>query len=282
MKGLLSLLLVLGFGIVVFGRGWIVGNWDYLRLRDGGMADSDDRALAHTAIRKGNAEQAAVSWGASGGTAQDLLIFGRNAAHNHPSDAPNEHNALNWYRAALLLNDNDPEVWQAIGLECRMQAKDDTLCTQFLAYNADNHLVDPTFVYRWQAWPRHQADGVTYTIEQCDDIPCLHTTSDGTLPPYRATTFQCMHLPAGHDVVFSAEIRVKSADSWRPLYVQGLLGGTHQGAWANASVQTDAWQQLEHNFIAPAYDDGVACFHPARLAGAGEVWVRDLSVEVDR
>jgi hypothetical protein len=39
-----------------------------------------------------------------------------------------------------------------------------------------------------------------------------------------------------------------------------------------------SWSFLSHTFVAPAFDDGDACFHPVRLQNEGTAWFRSVSL----
>lgn len=279
--------------VLVAGGVWLYGerNYAYLQLNRG-LAARDSTLVAESkaiflqnsqAVRhqyglaniyfvEGREREAAEAWLAAGETATSLRIKGEQLSYSDVASA------LRWYRIAEQIAPEDADLWLAVGRLCQPEPWLDPICERFLTYNEQNMLLNGNFAFDQAGWQFNLANQVIYEIEECEYGRCTSWEVKAGVPPLGATMQQCLYLEAKKWYRFSAFLRVEVAadGGWRPVYVQGRVDGEQVGMWPHTQLGARGWQEWEHILQAPAFEDGLACFHPVRLEGSGRVWVANV------
>jgi len=212
-------------------------------------------------------------WLRAGLTAEDFIAWGEESRK-----AKQYEEALAWYKRAIRTEPNNQVVWLKVGEFCQLSSKTTETCWQFLANNDQNWIVDPTFAFGSSAWRFGRREGVEYEIvDDCPDLvgsKCARIAIPDVPPQHGASWSQCVRLQPGMKYRFGAWIRVQvnPGGKWRPIYYQGNVDGQPQGHWPGNQTGPMDWKQWEQTFVAPAFDDDLACFHPLRLESRGQAW----------
>ena len=191
---------------------------------------------------------------------------------------------LVWYGWAIQLDPKNDMAWIKIGRHCQrldLSVRPE-ICDLFWSHNSSNFIVDPGFVYPelFQVWDLYDfTDETDYGVENCPDVPdtlCASITVISPVPTDGAGLYQCVNILPGKTYEYNVWIKTElpANGHWRPLYYQGLVGNMTVGKWYTNQFFTgsQAWTYYELNFVAPAFDGGLACFHPIRLHSEGKVW----------
>ena len=56
------------------------------------------------------------------------------------------------------------------------------------------------------------------------------------------------------------------------------MEGEARGNWMGDEQGPSDWRYWERTFVAPIFDDEMACFNPIRLQNAGQAWFYDGEV----
>lgn len=285
------------FLIVIFAvvGVWLYGerNYAYLQLNHG-LAAADQTLIAKSKaiflrnpqsarqqyglatiyFAEGREREAAEAWLAAGETVSSVLIKGEQLAHSDIATA------LRWYRLAEQIAPEDAELWLAVGRLCQPKPWLDPICKRFLSQNGQNMLVNGDFTFDRTGWQTNLANQVVYEIGECKYGRCASWEVGEAVPALGATMHQCLYLEANKWYRFSAFIKVEVAAEvgWRPVYVQGSVAGDQVGMWPHTQLGARDWQEWEHVLQAPAFEGGLACFHPIRLEGSGRVWVAHVQL----
>lgn len=222
---------------------------------------------------------------AAGITSETLAQVG-----NVEAEAGRFDSAVLWYQRALLLKKDNSIAIKGLGNICekRLEQTNLDVCAVFLANHANNWFMDdqlsfPLFNY-WQ--PYERTEQTIYDITDCPGIPgkkcATFSMKAGVIDG--VGLFQCIPVEPGKQYRFSAWLKVSTnaEGTWRPLYVQGSIGGNPVGSWYSNTYQTGTkdWFFLQYTFAAPNYDQHTACLHPIRLQSEGQAWFYNPSLEL--
>ncbi|MCA9971850.1 MAG: hypothetical protein KC425_16615, partial [Anaerolineales bacterium] len=221
------------------------------------------------------------AWAGSGYTADDLLRFSLLAGEQGDTAR-----MVSWLTVAEAAAPEAAETWRLVGLVCQREPAVDPICGRFLQRNAQNWLVNAAFdggTWGWQ--PR---TGGVYAVVACPagrERVCVRgsggastgSATAGEPGSGGAGVRQCVRVAAGARYRVAAWVRVEAgADvAWRPVYVQGVENGRARGIWPGDQRGPAEWALWEQTFVAPEFDDGLACFYPVLLQGEGQFWFYD-------
>lgn len=215
---------------------------------------------------QGQTDLAAGMWAPAGYTFADLLQKGQQAVQQgHYEDS------LWWYQMAEALQPDDEQLWVLVGQSCRVLLTVGGLCDRFGQQNGGNWLVDPSFHFGLTYWRNLAVGDDNYEVVAC---PGRSGNCAFVVSQQRASLYQCFRVVPGRDYRFTVWLKVVVTENafWRPAYYQGKINDQDFGYWPGDQHQSSDWQQWDHRFTAPAFDYGLACFHPVRLQGPGQAW----------
>lgn len=221
------------------------------------------------------ATQAAIlaEWQAAGLTSQDMVAVG-----DQSRTAKSYDQALAWYKRAAGAEPGNKSIWAEIGKLCQDSIRDRETCELAAAHNPGGMFVSADFASSepLDSWHTNGGHEAKYNIAECPDVPgrkCAHVSSSGKA---QVGFFQCMHLEPGRQYDYSAWLKaqIDIGSKWRPLYVGGRMQGKDEAYWLGSGYETRSadWSNLQFKFTAPDFDEGIACFYPVLLEGAGQVW----------
>lgn len=237
-------------------------------------------ALIH-AVR-GDKQRSIREWQAAGMTGTDLMDLAEESAR-----ARRYLDALWWYNLVEELQPSDPKLWLGVGRICKIYPMIDQICVSFLLQNQQNWLVDPGFVLGSTGWYTNRQEDAVYEVGDCPDlagIKCARVAIADVIPKNGASWYQCLRLFPGQEYRFAAWIKVEADTDgrWRPLYYQGDIDGEPRGHWPGNQTGPMDWKWWERIFVAPAFDDNLACFHPLHLESRGQAWFHSATLTLVR
>jgi tetratricopeptide (TPR) repeat protein len=246
-------------------------------------ADSADQLAIKNCAAQVFRSKIVEAWKAAGVSAQNFLNRGDEKSDSILSER------FIWFNRAVILDPDNEWTWNRIGMACRdidrMKIEN---CQLFAARNDGNLIPNSNFQFGLLGWG--MASNPTYQVGTRTECDSSEQYTCGTInvpiitSEYTVDFNQCLTLKTGKNFKFSAWIKVNAPpDSvWRPVYIQGVVDGAPRGIWPGTQQGSMDWILWETQFLAPDYEDHLACFYPIRLNGAGEaLFYRPTILEVD-
>jgi hypothetical protein len=237
------------------------------------------RIAGYESLILDNREFAAEAFGLAGWKDRDFITLARNHVASNPS------RAIRWLSLTRL---EQPEDQQTVDLLtarlCQPNWQLDPSCQLFLKFHDNNHFVNTDFAYQdLGGWRVISAEGVRYDSELCpklDDRRCGVITVIAGASSTSAGLGQCFEIVPGQMYRYSAWIKVETEPEgiWRPLYLQGTIGGETKGNWPGDQTGSSNWEFQERTYEGQSFDQRMACFYPVRLSSPGRAWLANPSL----
>lgn len=231
------------------------------------------RDAGHRYLAAGNRPAAGRAFAAADWDAGDFAAM---AEHSFQSDPAR---AIDWLALATTAGPGERQFTLRLGEACRNDWSQDDACRWFLDQNGGNHFLNPDFAAGLGGWTEigAPADYATVPCPENSSASCAAIVVNAVQANPPAGLSQCFQVEPGATYRFSAWLKVTTTPDglWRPLYFQGTIDEQPRGNWAGDEPGATEWRFLERTFVAPAFDDGQACFSPIRLLSAGQAWFHD-------